>query len=199
MQKISTAHGGEVRKGKAMLSNTYAVQENMVLSLAGQRLVKADRDVQRTAQCEKKVGWLPRFLLNRVSTYVFTRLARSCTDDAIWFRGVAQEIAIRCDDEAFDLENFSSSVESHLDSLKLNLRDIRGDLLSFDVDGKDYPKFENARATLLVALTDLFESIENLRWCIMELQASRADHLSGYVANSPEELENMFKSLLQQD
>ncbi len=182
-----------------MLSNTYSVQENMVLSLAGQRLAKADRDVQRTAQCEKKVGWLPRFLLNRVSTYVFTRLARSCTDDAIWFRGVAQEISIRCDDEAFDLEGFRASVEPHLERLKGNLREIRADLLSFDVDGKDYPKFENARATLLVSLTDLFESVENLRWCIMELQANRAECLPGYVASTPEELESMFKSLLQQD
>lgn len=180
-----------------MLSNTATVQENMVLDLAGRRLVKADRGVTHAARCEKQAGWLPNFLLNHFGSWIFNRLARRCTDDAIWFRGVTQEIAARCDDGAFDLEQFSTQIEPHLNNLKSNLRGIRNDLLRYQLDTSANAKLYRVRATLLVSLTDLFEAVENFRWSLMELEASRAERLSGYTADSPDALDAMLKELGQ--
>lgn len=187
---------GEVRKGKAMLSNTCVVRENMVWDLTDQRLERVGRSVSRTALYEKKASSLPNFLLNRFSAWMLARMARRFTDDAIWLRGIAQELRDREDAHVnCDLDRYEAELGPKLLEHKNDLRNIREGLLSLQFDDD---KAQSARNALLAALADLFESVESLRWSILESLADNAPRVPGMQANSAEALDELFKKLEEQ-
>ena len=179
-----------------MLSTTCMVRENMVWDLTGQRLSRVGRSVNRTALYEKKSGGLPAFVLNLVGGLVLRHLTKRLTDDAIWFRGAAQEIGTLREDA--DLDHELDVIRSSLDRIKTNLRDIRADLLRYQVDTNPANKLYIGRSDLLAALTDLFEAVENFRWALLDAQADGAKRIEGFGATNADELDAVFKKLEQQ-
>lgn len=178
-----------------MLSNTYAVQENMVWNLAEERLEKVGRGVSRTTLCEKKTGWLPAILLNHVGGWFFNRFARRFTDDAIWFRGVAAEICNQSFDDQPKVQEYLEPMMAELDTVKNSLREMRGLLLRYQVETESSPKLHAARSAVLAASNDLFEASENLRWALLEMQANSAKRLPGMYADNSEALDELFSKL----
>lgn len=181
-----------------MLSNTCMVRENMVWDLTDRRLNRVGRSVNRTAFYEKKSGGLPAFILNFVGGLMFRYLTRRFTDDAIWFRGAAQEISCLCEDKNVDLDHSVPVIQPTLDDLKSNLRNIRADLLRYQADTNPSNKLYIVRSNLLAALTDLFEAVEDFRWALLEAQADRSKRLQGFGATNADELDALFKQLERQ-
>lgn len=178
-----------------MLSTTYEVQENMVWNLAEERLEKVGRGVSRTTLCEKKTGWLPAFLLNHVGAWFLNHFARRFTDDAIWFRGVASEICNQSFDDRPKVQEHLEPMMQELERLKNSLREMRGQVLRYQIGTDPSHKLYRARSAILAATNDLFEATENLRWAILEMQANSAKRLSGMYAESADALDELFCKL----
>lgn len=174
-----------------MLSDTAMVRENMVWNLAGQRLDTAGRRVHRASL-------LPGFLLNHVGRWLLGRMVQRLTDDAIWFRGVRQEVYnLSATDADFDADGFAAGVQPKLESLKANLRSIREQVLSHPLDASVSPNFRNAHSALLASLSDLFEAVEDFRWALLEAQANRAPRLENMHASTKDDLDAVFARLEQ--
>lgn len=160
-----------------------------VIDLTDRRI----RTVNRQVQGANIEGYLHRFL-SSVHSGLLARmmnlLSSKFTDDAIWFRGVSQKLW----DENADMRTLSQDLIQRLEKIKDSVLLVRKQALL------DLPKITNeslkeAQSRLIVSTAELFESIENFKWTIKELEANYGYVNVQMVAQSQEELDKAFEDI----
>lgn len=164
-----------------------------VMNLTGRRLDKVQRELNRT-DCSSWInGWMLS-IFQKFIAYNLRRWSIQYTDDAIWFKGVAKEAW----DNNIDSTNSLKSLLPRLERIKSDTQSVREKLLLLR-------NRETTTATLSIAIddflassADLFESIENFRWTLLELQANHSEIREGFSACTPENIDDLFSRLKQE-
>jgi len=160
-----------------------------VIDLTDRRIKTVNRQVQG-ANIE---GYLHRFLSSIHSgllARMMNLLSSKFTDDAIWFRGVSQKLW----DENADMRSVSQDLIQRLETIKESVLLVRKQALL------DLPKVTNqsvkeAQSQLIISTAELFESIEDFKWTIKELEANYGYADVRMVAQSQEELDKAFDDI----
>lgn len=150
--------------------------------------------VQRHVKWSKLETFASGFVATILSHFVesmLKRMAASFSDDTIWFRGAAQSLWR----ENVDISDHSAVLISRLDSLKGKLQLLREKLLTDGPGNLNHGRVRAAKTLLVASISDLFESVEEFKWTIKELEANHSTRNPGMKATSPEELAELFKKL----
>ena len=163
-----------------------------VMDLTDRRINHVQRHV-KWSKIEALASGFIASILSRFVESMLKRMAASFSDDTIWFRGAAQSLWR----ENFDIAEHSEVLINRLDSLKGKLQRLRERLLDEGTGNLDYGRVRIAKTQLIASISDLFESVEEFKWTIKELEANHSSCDHSMTASSPEELANLFKKLTQ--
>ena len=114
-------------------------------------------------------------------------------DGAIWFKGVAREMT----EEGFDPTKTNPVLLAKLDRFKGHLLEARIELLKLREAKAASLAVRQAAIRAANGLTELFDAVEGLRWCLLELEADHAKRNEGWTAGSPEAVAELFKRIKQ--
>ncbi len=155
-----------------------------VIDLTDRRI----RTVNRGANLE---GLLHRFLSSVHSGLLAKMtdiLSSRFTDDAIWFRGVSQKLW----DENADMRSVSQDLIPKLEKIKKSVLVVRQTVL-VDIKKTKNKSLKDAQSRLIVSTAELFESIEDFKWTIKELEANYGARVRKLHADNPESLDELFQ------
>jgi len=158
-----------------------------VIDLTDRRIKTVNRQVQG-ANIE---GYLHRFLSSIHSgllARMMNLLSSKFTDDAIWFRGVSQKLW----DENADMRSVSQDLIPRLEKIKDSVLIIRKKALA-DLHKTTNKSLQEAQSRLVVSTAELFESIEDFKWTIKELEANYGTRVRKLHADTPEALDELFQ------
>lgn len=168
---------------------------NSVVDLTTKRLDKVNDELRKPNAVRGFAAWCIDYL-EAIPVYFLSRLSSSLTDDAIWFRGLAQEIST----ENLDVRPLLQMAKMHerLDKIKADLRKLREGMLDTQQKSPKQSALYESAAKVASSATDLFDAIESLRLCLVEQEANFSAIDEGYSASSPEELASLFARLKQE-
>lgn len=158
-----------------------------VIDLTDRRI----RTVTRQVKGANIEALLHRFL-SSVHSGLFSKvinfMASGFTDDAIWFRGVSQKLW----DENVDMRSVSKDLIPRLEKIKDSVLIIRRKALE-DLPKTTNKSLQEAQSRLIVSTAELFESIEDFKWTIKELEANYGTRVRKLHADTPEALDELFQ------
>lgn len=171
-------------------------EDSSVFELVGKHINKVDKAVTEDGFVRK---WLLRFLdvmADRAQIRLYNKLADGFIDDAIWFKGVDKEIwnTFVHHSHSETYRPFASLVQ-RIERSKNKLIESRHRLMERQSEAGTSQAVRAAISSALVAEVDLFDAIEAFRWTLIEMQADCSPKSEGYIANTPEELDALFKRM----
>lgn len=161
-----------------------------VMDLTGRRIEKVEKKLQPSSFAK----WVSNVVVSVFENWAVRRLESSAvkwTDDAIWFKGVAAEAW----DENLDVRGDVEGLTARLEKLKNLLRLARAELVELQQHVGGNHAIKAAAGHAIFGLVDLFDAIEAFKWTLMELEANYSPISEGWVAHSPEELDQLFARL----
>lgn len=171
-----------------MTCTAVAVENSTVVELAERRFRRVNKE-SKLLSTLASIFVMP--LLNFASLYVLRQLRVRLTDDAIFFKGASQEVW----EANVDVLKVRASLQSRLEANKASVLKLRTDLLEVRKTANLSADLDGAISAVVAAAADLFESIENFRWTLLEMQANRSPISDGFSADSPEAVEKLFERL----
>lgn len=175
-----------------MTSAAFAATGNTVMDLTGRRIEKVDKELQ-PSWLTRCCGFVSRFVFEALAVRSLEAMAVKFTDDAIWFKGVATESW----GDNIDVRSVMRTMVPRLERLKASLLSIRKDMLKLQNNPRCSQAVKEAVGFVVGSLVDLFESIEAFKWTLLELEANHSPIHEGFAAQSPEELDRLFKRIQQ--
>ena len=163
------------------------------VSMFQDTLLVADRQIDST---KKHIRWANALLgvpvlLNMATVFVLNRGTYTLRRDAIVLKGVAANVAHTretCLPGELPADNKKVQIEA-LVKVAQHVQRVRA--LGLAVESES-ARVNSAARAFVAAAADLYETLTELRWEFMELEASMARIDTGYVASNPEELDALF-------
>lgn len=164
---------------------SFAIAHNTVIDLTDRKI----RTVNHQVQSAKVYGFFSSMLVG-IFAYLLKRLASKFTDDAIWFRGVSQKFW----DENVDVRDLSAEMIPKLEKIKSSVLSLR-EHVSSDALKTSNPAFRDASSRLIQSAADLFESVEEFKWTLKELEANYSVPNRKFKADTPERVTELLKEI----
>ncbi|MBK7000516.1 MAG: hypothetical protein IPH35_11295 [Rhodoferax sp.] len=178
-----------------MVATAMSFSAGVVMELTDQRIDKVNKEIK-----VPNIGnlWPVRWVVVIFDWWFIPRmeqLTRGVTDDAIWFKGVAKELW----DANEDVRQSAPLLLSKLQRSQEQILKTRKESLDLMQEELASPAFKQAVTHMLEASVDLFDSIEAFRWTLMELEANHSPRSEGWVATTPEGVEELFRRIQQEE
>lgn len=173
--------------------NTAAMSYNAsaVMALTGQRIEKVNKELQ--ASHLRPVRWAVA-LFDLWFVPRIDGMTMRFTDDAIWFKGVDKEVWEANDDVRESAPTLIAKLLSTQERLLIGRKEL------LDLAKEEYisPAVKRSLTSMLAANADLFDAIESFRWTLMDLEANHSPRSEGWVATTPEGVEELFRRIQQE-
>lgn len=174
-----------------MSVGSLALADSTVIALAGKRMNRVDHEITLSQLGEGLVGRMVAAVSTSLATRLMNRMANRFADDAIWFKGAAEDVW----GDNIDVRSTSHLIYPRLEKSMREQRSLRQMLLELQKQRGTHPQLKRAVENLLSQLTELFDAMEALRWTLLELEANHSKIATGYSATSPEEFDQLFARL----
>lgn len=178
---------------REMNTAAMAIQHGYVMDVADHK-VKAIKGQFQRFRVEKIWSRLTSGIISAVAVRALTRASMRFEEDALFFKGIDKEMQ----EHTPDVSEWADKILPRLETIKIALLDGRKSMmLMFASSGVD-PAVLTAKERVIFSMADLFESIEQFKWTVKELQADVSPVTEGFAANTPEELNSLFDRMSQE-
>lgn len=171
-----------------MTTAVIALSDSTVMELTGRRIKRVNTELSASHMGQSLVVRLASSMFESMHLYLLGKLASRFRDDAIWFKGAAKDAW----DGNVDVRASLPRITPKLEKIKTSLLEFRKDLLDMQQRKGTTEKTKHALGRTVAAAVDLFDSVEAFRWTLLELEANYSPISQGWVANTPEELDQLF-------
>jgi hypothetical protein len=165
-------------------------------------LAVANRQIDSTAWHAKVanvlLGITPIALLNMLLAAMLSKGALVFRKDAATLRGLAASVADMREGCVARSGTGTDNALSIQALLGLNKRVMEARSIAMRLDVTDSVRVKTALRSFASASSDLYDAITQLRWELMELDATLSPCGEGYSASTPEELDKVFDRILSE-
>jgi len=176
-----------------MNTAAFLVPSNTVMTLTGLRMATVEKKL-KPSLLERLMDGAGSFLFALFAPQYFESNAVKFTDDAIWFKGAAAELW----EGNFDVRNIVADLTGRLERQKSSLMRVRKKMLDIQQNSDASPHVKNAAGRMVASVVDLFDSLEALRWTLLELEANHSNISGDYSASTPEGISELFARIKQE-